>query len=152
MTEFVVATLKQRDDLKHVEVGNADGLRSPMDLKLSKHRGWANAETNAVLALAEKGWIEYVAQSPHRDNSGYILTDAGKLALELREALGPDRGLTKAGARALVHDGPTRATKIRLMDDGLWKRSYTRNNEPLAWLTEDGRRVREILLKYRAEV
>ncbi len=150
MTQFAVATEKQAQDLKHVDSGGPDGLRSPMDLKLNKHRGWGSAESSMVLALVGKEWISYVARSPHRGNSGYALTAAGRLALELREALGSDRDLTVAGAKALVHRAPTRATKIRLMDDGLWRREYMlgRGHE-LAWLTEDGLRVREILLKHR---
>jgi hypothetical protein len=152
-TPFVVATPKQGDDLKYVEVGNADGLRSPMDLKLNRHRGWSNAESSMILQLVERQWIEYTSQSPHRANSGYVLTRAGELALKLREILGPDRGLTKAGAKALMKGAPTRATKIRLMDDGLWKRQYMLGaGHELAWLTEDGHRVRELLLKYDVDL
>jgi len=149
MTQFAVATERQAQDLKHVDSGGSDGLRSPMDLRLNRHRGWGGAESSMVLALVGKEWISYVARSPHRENSGYALTPAGRLALELREALGPDRSLTKAGAKALVMGAPTRATKIRLMDDGLWKRGYVMASSRYAWLTEDGLRVREILMKHR---
>lgn len=134
MTEFAVATVKQARGLRGIKEGH--GL------------GWFASPSVEETTFRDGLW-ERVGDF---GSPSAALTEAGKLALELRQALGPDRGLTKAGARALVHDGPTRATKIRLMDDGLWKRAYTRNNEPLAWLTEDGRRVREILLKYRAEV
>src|ERR1041384_7215175 len=95
--------------------------------------------------LLSKGWLYQPVEGGRLQE-----TAAGWLALELREALGPDRSLAKAGAKALVKGAPTRATKIRLMDDGLWKREYMlgRGHE-LAWLTEAGLRVREILMKNR---
>ena len=70
--------------------------------------------------------------------------------MQLRQILGPDRNLTKAGARAILRDNGTRATRVKLMEDGLRKRSFRMGME--SSLTEDGERIREVLIKYNVEV
>lgn len=154
MTEFAVATVKQAVDLKRVNGDGFMGMRSPGDLKAI---GARSEVVEMLINFAGRGWVKF-ERHPERllhQQTQYTLTDAGKLALELREALGPDRGLTRAGAKALMRGAPTRATKIRLMDDGLWEREHrlgAGRSYVSEALTEDGIRVRSILLKYRAEV
>ena len=134
MTEFAVATVRQAQALRQIrneETGASKRIMRPVE-NPSLHTTYAQLVSNGY---AESG----------------VVTPMGRLALELREALGPDRGLTKAGAKALMKGAPTRATKLRLMEDGLWKHTYLLG-VAYAWLTEDGRRIREILIKHRAEV
>lgn len=125
-TPFAVATVKQAKDLKFVRL---IGLSSAFGARYAP--------------MVERGWYQDV-------NGRSILTDAGKLALELREVLGPDRGLTKAGAKAILKDNGTRATRIKLQQDGLRKSSFIIGRE--STLTEDGERIRAVLLKYKADV
>lgn len=144
-TPFAVATVKQAKGLKQVDQNGCMGFRSPQELDAFG----ARSEIGQMLInFAERGWVKF-RRHPERvlhQQTQYHLTDAGKLALELREVLGPDRGLTRAGAKALVRGTPTRATKTRLMEDGLVRR------DAFFQLTEDGERVRAILLKYKADV
>lgn len=145
MTQFVTGRPYLELLLQASRVELVD-LRGPYDLQaIAPEKRTSRGE--ALLRAWTKGLIRWT----HLDDgtSAWLPTDEGYLALELREALGPDRSLTKAGAKALVMGAPTRATKIRLMDDGLWKRTYALDNVPLSWLTEDGLRVREILMKHR---
>lgn len=128
MTQFAVATVKQAKYLM--------GVHALSDVVTSASMG-----DSPYLA---KGWTESTPR-------GVRLTDTGRLAMRLRFALGPDRSLTRAGAKGLLKGGATRATRLRLMQDGLWHRSYMLG-VPDAWLTEDGLKVREILRKYRAEL
>jgi hypothetical protein len=129
-TPFAVATQAQAEQLLLVKEGR-----------------WPDVETwsRAWGACRAYGWVEGELHEVR-------LTEAGHLAGTLREILGPDRGLTRAGAKALMKGAPTRATKIRLMDDGLWKRQYVLGSGLDSRLTEDGHRVRELLLKYDADL
>lgn len=148
-TPFAVATAKQAKDLKQVEQNGCMGYRDPQALRVFG----ARSETAKMLInFAGRGWIEF-RRHPERvlhQQTQYYLTDAGKLALELREVVGPDRGLTRAGAKAILKDNGTRATRIKLQQDGLRKSSFIIGRE--STLTEDGERVRAILVKYKADV
>lgn len=148
-TPFAVATVKQAKDLKRIDQDGCMGLRNPQALGVLG----ARSETAKMLInFAGRRWIEFKRHSERvlHQQTQYHLTDAGRLALELREILGPDRGLTKAGAKAILKDNGTRATRIKLQQDGLRKSSFIIGRE--STLTEDGERVRAILLKYKADV
>lgn len=120
-TPFAVATPKQAQDLTHF-------FNDRPGLVVQPRRYWEN------------GWIA----------SDMSLTDAGMVAMKLRQILGPDRNLTKAGARAILRENGTHATRVRLMEDGLRRRSFRMGAE--SPLTEDGQRIVQVLIKYNVEV
>lgn len=144
-TPFAVATVNQARDLKRVDQDGCMGYRDPQALKVYG----AKSETGKMLInFAERGWVEF-KRHPERvlhQQTQYHLTTAGRVALELREILGPDRGLSVAGAKAILRDNGTRATRVRLQQDGLRKSSFIIGQE--STLTEDGERIRAVLQKY----
>lgn len=136
-TPFAVASERDWKFLGGVGSGTLKGWRDPWTL-ISLQISYAGPEANAIRRAYGKGWIEYV-------EGEYRLTDAGRVAFELAEALGPNRELTKAGARALLGQiVPDRRTREKLARNGL----MTMCDE----LTEDGVRVVHVLRKYRVEL
>ena len=123
-TPFAVATWNQMNDLKLISQGY-----------------WALI--GSIHPAVQKGWA--TTDRPSR------LTRAGELAMKLRIVLGPDRTLTKAGAKAILRDNGTRDTRTKLMNDGLRKRSY-RLGGVESPLTEDGERVRALLAEYGVDL
>lgn len=139
-TPFAVANPKQAEVLRKVRDGIGD-------------QRWA--ATQPSRGTYSKGWVTLPPEGdPAWRNDAVIymrITDAGRVALELREILGPGRDLTKAQARAL---------KQRYMS-GIWlinSASATFNAlariglQAMGDLTEDGQRIAEVLRKYRVEV
>lgn len=141
-TRFVVATPNQASDLKSVDQNGFAGYRSPSELKAFG----ARSQTSKMLVdFSGRGWIEF-RHHPERvshQRTQYHLTDAGRVALELREILGPDRSLTKAQARGLTRQDSGRVYRSLLALELI---------DPGDALTEDGQKIQSVLIKYKVEL
>lgn len=87
----------------------------------------------------DRGWVEF-----RRSSRGVQLTPAGHVALELREILGPDRNLTKAQGGVIWKYGATPGVVRKLVALGLMDKDSS--------LTEDGEKIKYVLIKYGVSV